>query len=162
MTGAWSWWQGGLALAGVSFLHWLWQGRLLAVSGRITALVRRRVTVDDELAAELARATAEAFPDAPPVTPPRPRWDGAEHLLFLVALVAGGAFAQTFVPASAEVEPSWSVLLIGGLLVGAGTRMASGCTSGHGLSGVSRFQPGSLATIAATFAGGIVTTWLLR
>jgi hypothetical protein len=42
-----------------------------------------------------------------------------------------------------------------------GTRLAGGCTSGHGLSGISRLQPGSAVAIAAAFAGGIVTTLLL-
>jgi uncharacterized membrane protein YedE/YeeE len=48
-----------------------------------------------------------------------------------------------------------------GVLVGFGTRMASGCTSGHGLCGVSRLQPGSLLATAAFFGAGIVVSFLL-
>jgi uncharacterized membrane protein YedE/YeeE len=53
------------------------------------------------------------------------------------------------------------VLLLGGVLVGFGTRMASGCTSGHGLCGVSRFQPGSLVATAAFFGVGIAVSFIL-
>jgi len=54
------------------------------------------------------------------------------------------------------------VLLLGGVLVGFGTRMAAGCTSGHGLCGVSRLQTGSLVTTASFFGVGIATSFALR
>jgi uncharacterized membrane protein YedE/YeeE len=50
----------------------------------------------------------------------------------------------------------------GGILVGIGTRMAGGCTSGHGLSGCSRFQIGSLASTATFMAAAVAMTFLLR
>jgi hypothetical protein len=53
------------------------------------------------------------------------------------------------------------MLLAGGALVGFGTRMAGGCTSGHGMCGVSRFQKGSLLATAAFFGTGVVTSLLL-
>jgi len=52
-------------------------------------------------------------------------------------------------------------LLLGGLCVGFGTRMAGGCTSGHGLCGVSRFQPGSLVATVAFFATGVAVSFAL-
>ncbi|MBM4364109.1 MAG: YeeE/YedE family protein, partial [Deltaproteobacteria bacterium] len=55
-----------------------------------------------------------------------------------------------------------AALLGGELLVGFGTRMAGGCTSGHGLCGVSRAQPGSLIATATFFGGGIAVSLLLR
>lgn len=56
----------------------------------------------------------------------------------------------------------WVLLLIGGIMVGFGTRMAGGCTSGHGLSGCSRLQPGSLAGTAAFFGTAVVTSLVLE
>ena len=54
------------------------------------------------------------------------------------------------------------VMAFGGLLVGFGTRMAGGCTTGHGLCGVSRFQPGSLVGTAAFFGTGIAVSYLME
>jgi uncharacterized membrane protein YedE/YeeE len=53
------------------------------------------------------------------------------------------------------------VLVLGGVLVGFGTRMAGGCTSGHGLCGVSRGQRGSLLATCAFFGGGVVASFAL-
>jgi uncharacterized protein len=56
----------------------------------------------------------------------------------------------------------WILLLTGGFLVGFGTRMAGGCTSGHGLSGCARLQPGSLAGTAAFFGTAVLTSLILE
>lgn len=91
------------------------------------------------------------------------------HLTFLVSIGLGGLLAslvrggpllkRSFGPAFESFfgsgPASWAVILLGGMLVGFGTRMAGGCTSGHGLSGVSRLQPGSLAATAAFFGTGV-------
>ena len=55
----------------------------------------------------------------------------------------------------------WPVLFIGGLLVGFGTRLAGGCSSGHGLSGCSRFQPASIVATAVFFGSAVVVSTLL-
>lgn len=55
-----------------------------------------------------------------------------------------------------------AVALVGGVLVGFGTRMGSGCTSGHGLSGCARFQPASLVATACFFGIAVVLSFLLR
>ena len=49
----------------------------------------------------------------------------------------------------------------GGLLTGLGTRMAGGCTSGHGIYGMARMQPGSIASVLAFMASGVLTANLL-
>lgn len=120
-----------------------------------------------------------ALVEAPAVVgslPPPPR-SVAAHTVFLVALVLGGAVSslldghyqlgfalqsETFSQLTGE-HPLASVglLLVGGALVGAGTRMAGGCTSGHGLCGVSRFQRGSLVATMVFFATGILTALLI-
>ncbi|HCF2368867.1 YeeE/YedE family protein [Ectopseudomonas oleovorans] len=53
-------------------------------------------------------------------------------------------------------------LLMAGLLVGVGTRYGSGCTSGHGVCGISRLSPRSMAATAAFMASGFVTVFMLR
>ena len=54
------------------------------------------------------------------------------------------------------------LFIIGGFLVGFGTRYAGGCTSGHGIMGLSTFQWPSLIAVASFFIGGIISaTWLL-
>lgn len=97
-------------------------------------------------------------------------------LLFLLMLPVGGAIAalvtgsfgiRTTLGAAHEQIFSrgpreLAVLLVGGVLVGVGTRMAGGCTSGHGLSGCSRFQRSSLIATASFFGTGIVVSFLLH
>jgi len=74
----------------------------------------------------------------------------------VVYAVAFGSFPATTIAAS------WPVIIVAGLLVGIGTRMGSGCTSGHGILGMARFSKRSIAAtitflvtgvVAATFAG---------
>jgi uncharacterized membrane protein YedE/YeeE len=52
-------------------------------------------------------------------------------------------------------------MFVGGLFIGFGTRMAGGCTSGHGIFGMSNFELPSLVSTVSFMAGGIVTTQLL-
>ena len=54
----------------------------------------------------------------------------------------------------------WPVLVVAGLLVGFGTRMGSGCTSGHGVCGVSRFSQRSIVATASFIGAGIVTVFI--
>jgi len=53
------------------------------------------------------------------------------------------------------------IIVVGGFLVGFGTRYAGGCTSGHAISGLSNLQPASLIAVIGFFIGGIIMTWLL-
>jgi len=55
----------------------------------------------------------------------------------------------------------WVILFGGGLLVGIGTRMAGGCSSGHGLSGCSRLEPESLVATAVFFGAAVATSFLI-
>ena len=80
---------------------------------------------------------------------------------FLVGLPLGAlAIAVTTDWKAAEFAP-WPVLVIAGLIVGFGTRMGSGCTSGHGVCGVSRFSQRSMLATATFIAAGIVTVALI-
>lgn len=70
------------------------------------------------------------------------------------------SFASTIRPPS--IEASWPVLIVAGLLVGFGARLGSGCTSGHGICGLSRLSARSLAATAAFMASGIATVFVVR
>lgn len=61
-----------------------------------------------------------------------------------------------------SVDVAWPVLVLAGLLVGVGVRLANGCTSGHGVCGLSRLSPRSLAHVLCFMAAGFVTVYLLR
>jgi uncharacterized membrane protein YedE/YeeE len=60
------------------------------------------------------------------------------------------------------IHASLALALIAGLLVGVGSRMGSGCTSGHGVMGLARLSPRSMAAVATFLATGIVTITLMR
>ena len=53
------------------------------------------------------------------------------------------------------------IIVVGGFLVGFGTRYAGGCTSGHAISGLSDLQPASLIAVIGFFIGGLIMTWLI-
>ncbi len=61
-----------------------------------------------------------------------------------------------------EIEAGYPALIIAGLLVGIGTRYGSGCTSGHGVCGLSRFSPRSLAATLSFMFAGFVTVFIIR
>lgn len=85
----------------------------------------------------------------------------SERLAFLAGLIAAPAGYALFVaPPEVNATLSAPVLIAAGLLVGVGTRLGSGCTSGHGVCGMSRFSLRSIAA-AATFmaAGALVVTF---
>ncbi|HEY0802771.1 MAG TPA: YeeE/YedE family protein [Steroidobacteraceae bacterium] len=60
------------------------------------------------------------------------------------------------------ITASMPIIIVAGLLVGFGTRMGSGCTSGHGVLGLARLSGRSMAAVAAFLSAGIVTVALMR
>ncbi len=86
------------------------------------------------------------------------------RLSFLGGLLAAGALLlalrpQTF--AASATTPLWAVA-VAGLLVGYGTRLGSGCTSGHGICGLSRFSIRSLVATATFMATGGLTVFVVQ
>lgn len=61
-----------------------------------------------------------------------------------------------------QIDASYTALLLAGLLVGIGTRYGSGCTSGHGVCGLSRFSARSLAATASFMGAGFLTVYIAR
>ena len=81
------------------------------------------------------------------------------NLLFLIGLISGPIFYQLFISSDVPylINNNTLILIIGGLLVGIGTQIGMGCTSGHGVCGISRFSVRSIiATISFIFSGVIV------
>jgi uncharacterized membrane protein YedE/YeeE len=93
-----------------------------------------------------------------------PRSDRAWRAAFLLGLMLAGGIAMQFLP-YAPARPqtgSTSLLLLAGLLVGFGTRMGGGCTSGHGVCGLGRLSWRSLAAVLTFMATAIATVFLIR
>ncbi|WP_088148042.1 YeeE/YedE family protein [Achromobacter denitrificans] len=92
-----------------------------------------------------------------------PERGGAWRLAFLLGLFASPWLYRlgAVLPAIA-VEAGTGRLIVAGLLVGLGTRYASGCTSGHGVCGVSRGSPRSLAATALFMAAGFAVVYVMR
>jgi uncharacterized membrane protein YedE/YeeE len=91
------------------------------------------------------------------------RGDVRWRALFVLGLVSAGAGAALLAPGSIGASPrSYAALAIAGLLVGVGTRLGNGCTSGHGVCGISRFAPRSIAATVVFMSTGMLAVLLTR
>ena len=116
---------GGLAIGTAAGIYLLAHGRIMGASGIVGALVDRT-----------AGRGAGLF------------------AAFLAGLVALPFLWTRIWPAETHATTSWPVLIAAGLLVGFGTRLANGCTSGHGVCGISRLsRRGIVASLAYVLAG---------
>ena len=79
---------------------------------------------------------------------------------FLLGLPVGALAIALLLDQPRAEFASWPVLVVAGLAVGIGTRMGSGCTSGHGVCGVSRLSQRSMVATATFIAAGIATVAL--
>ncbi len=86
------------------------------------------------------------------------------RLAFVAGLVAGGVAMATLAPNTIDydLQRSTWVLVLGGLLVGFGTRLGNGCTSGHGVCGLSRMSSRSFASVLTFMASGAVVVYVVR
>jgi uncharacterized membrane protein YedE/YeeE len=90
------------------------------------------------------------------------------RLLFVAGLLAGGVLLRVVSPDSMPMElqvsglQGASLIAFAGLLVGFGTRLGSGCTSGHGVCGISRGSARSLVATGTFMFTAMVTVWLTR
>jgi uncharacterized membrane protein YedE/YeeE len=140
---------GGLLIGAAAALLWVLQGRVAGISGIAGGLFDR--------------------PESPesPVSPVS--GDRTWRLAFLLGLVGGGALMWRVLPgafglaaAAAGIGSIGALALaaIAGLLVGIGTSISSGCTSGHGVCGISRLSPRSMVATATFMGAGAVTALL--
>lgn len=127
-----------------------------------------------EFGGEVAAPSSNAAAAASAVPAKKPL-EVSTQLVLLVSIVIGGALAAItsgrfkwrtdLGPAFSEIVvhgwAMWPVLFAGGILVGIGTRMAGGCSSGHGLSGCSRLEPVSIVATALFFGSAVGMSFLL-
>nr|WP_145548542.1 YeeE/YedE family protein [Variovorax boronicumulans] len=89
--------------------------------------------------------------------------DTGWRLAFLAGLV-GAPLVYALVAAlpRPQIDAGWGTLVAAGLLVGLGTRYGAGCTSGHGVCGLSRLSPRSLVATLAFMGAGFATVYVVR
>jgi len=89
--------------------------------------------------------------------------DVAWRVAFVLGMLAAPLLYRLAVGASeVRIDAGWGMVVLAGLLVGVGTRFGSGCTSGHGVCGLSRLSPRSLVATLAFMGAGFVTVYLIR
>lgn len=91
------------------------------------------------------------------------RGDIAWRAAFVAGLIVAPMLYAAFAPAPMlQVDADYGALVVAGLLVGLGTRYGSGCTSGHGVCGLSRLSPRSLVATLVFMAAGFTTVYVSR
>ncbi|HWP65141.1 MAG TPA: YeeE/YedE family protein [Candidatus Limnocylindria bacterium] len=125
---------GGALIGLAASLLLLWNGRIAGISGIVAGLLR-------PAAGEVA-------------------W----RVAFLAGLFAGGVLLSVVDPRALDVRPPapLGMTVLAGLLVGYGTRLGNGCTSGHGVCGVSRLSPRSLVATATFMLTGALTVYFVH
>ena len=85
-----------------------------------------------------------------------------DNILFLIGLIIGPIIYTLFnqEQISISISNSYLLLMFAGLLVGIGTRVSGGCTSGHGISGIGRFSVRSIVATITFMIVGIITVYL--
>ncbi|MCB9746449.1 MAG: YeeE/YedE family protein [Alphaproteobacteria bacterium] len=93
-----------------------------------------------------------------------PAGDTAWRAFFVTGLLAGGLVFLAFQPEAFvnTTERSYGAVAVAGLLVGFGTRLGSGCTSGHGVCGLSRLAPRSFAATGTFMAFGALSAFIVN
>ena len=125
---------GGLVIGTAAALLLIFNGKISGVSGILGGLFQRD------------------YRDAP--------WRIAFLLGVISAPIAYGALGRDL--PSVEIESSAGLLVVAGLLVGFGTRLGAGCTSGHGVCGISRASPRSLVATAIFLTVAAATVFVTR
>jgi uncharacterized membrane protein YedE/YeeE len=89
--------------------------------------------------------------------------DVAWRAAFVIGLIVAPLIYLLFgSPPKPRIDADFGALVLAGLLVGVGTRYGAGCTSGHGVCGLSRLSPRSLVATVAFMAAGFVTVFAIR
>ena len=132
----WASLAGGMILGVASAIFILVNGRILGISGILGGLLPPKVG------------------------------DTTWRVAFLLGLFAAPAVFHAVVPAqyitAPRIDATDLTVVAAGLLVGIGTRYASGCTSGHGVCGLSRLSPRSLLATASFMFAGFVMVYIMR
>ncbi|HWW71765.1 MAG TPA: YeeE/YedE thiosulfate transporter family protein [Duganella sp.] len=129
----WSALGGGMLIGLAAAILVLFNGRIAGISGIVGGLMRPQ------------------------------RSDLGWRIAFIAGLLAAPLLYQQFAALPpTRVDAGTGLLLLGGLAVGIGTRYGAGCTSGHGVCGLSRLSPRSLAATATFMMAGFATVFVMR
>jgi len=129
----WTALAGGALIGAASALFILFNGRIAGITGILGGLLRPKLR------------------------------DIGWRLAFILGLAAAPALWLSFAPLpDIQVESSNALLAVAGLIVGIGTRYGSGCTSGHGVCGISRLSRRSIIATLAFMATGVLTVYVVR
>jgi uncharacterized membrane protein YedE/YeeE len=132
----WASLAGGVMLGIASAVFILANGRILGISGILGGLLRPKTG------------------------------DTGWRIAFLLGMLAAPVTLQWLAPAgflsAPRIEAGVAAVVVAGLLVGYGTRLGSGCTSGHGVCGLSRLSPRSLVATGTFMAAGFAIVFVIR
>jgi uncharacterized membrane protein YedE/YeeE len=129
----WSSLTGGILIGIAAAVFILFNGRIAGISGILGGLVQPK------------------------------KGDIGWRAAFIIGLLSAPMMFSFFAPLpTIRIDASSTLLVIAGLLVGIGTRYGSGCTSGHGVCGLSRFSPRSIVATAAFMTAGFLTVFIAR
>ena len=125
---------GGMILGVAAALYVLLHGRILGISGIISGLLHPSLS------------------------------DSAWRLSLVLGLVFAPFLAALFfgIFPIVEIDSGWAGMIVAGLLVGFGAQYGSGCTSGHGVCGLSRLSPRSLVATLSFMSAGFLMVFILR
>ncbi|WP_310647085.1 YeeE/YedE family protein [Limnohabitans sp.] len=127
---------GGILLGVASAMFILVNGRILGISGILGGLLAPKVR------------------------------DASWRIAFLLGIFVSPLAARLLFPSDwisvPRIDAGWGTLIAAGLMVGLGTRYGSGCTSGHGVCGLSRLSPRSLVATLSFMAAGFAIVFVIR
>ena len=138
-----------LSILPTHYLASLTGGGLIGLSAAVLLLINGRIAgISGIVGALFKKPDAAQFANA----------------AFVIGLVLGPVLFHLLFRAwpIVHVQGSTPLLIMAGLLVGFGTRMGSGCTSGHGVAGLARLSPRSIAAVATFLVMAMLTVFLLR
>ena len=124
---------GGLIIGAAAFILLLVNGRIAGISGIVGGLLKPA------------------------------KHDVLWRVTFIIGMLMAPIIYSIFAPLpEIKVDTDYPLLMIAGTLVGIGTRYGSGCTSGHGICGISRLSPRSLIATASFMTSGMITVFIMR
>ena len=129
----WASLAGGILIGTAASLLILFNGRIAGISGIIGGLLRPK------------------------------KGDTSWRAAFIAGLLVAPLIYRLFTELPAiQIDANYGILIAAGLIVGIGTRYGSGCTSGHGVCGLSRLSPRSLVATITFMAAGFAATYVVR
>ncbi len=125
---------GGMILGIAAALYVFLHGRILGISGIVSGLMHPK------------------------------QGDSAWRIALTLGLLTAPVLAALFfeIRPIVEIDADWFAVILAGLLVGYGAQYGSGCTSGHGICGLSRLSPRSLVATLSFMSAGFLTVFVLR